>query len=83
MLFAYFGPETMLPLASVLATVVGAVLMFGRASFRLALMPFQWVMKKGKSPSTAAMRGPTAWRRGKATSTAESTSPNRETAGEA
>jgi hypothetical protein len=30
MLFAYAGPETMLPIASVLAGVVGVVMMFGR-----------------------------------------------------
>ncbi len=31
MLFAYVGPETMLPLASILAGVVGVLLMFGRS----------------------------------------------------
>ncbi len=30
MLFAYVGPETMLPLASILAGAVGVLLMFGR-----------------------------------------------------
>ena len=30
MLFAYIGPETMLPLASILTGVVGVALMFGR-----------------------------------------------------
>jgi hypothetical protein len=35
-LFAYFGPETLLPMTSVVATVVGIVLMFGRNAFRLA-----------------------------------------------
>jgi hypothetical protein len=30
MLFAYIGPDTMLPLASVFAGIVGVVLMFGR-----------------------------------------------------
>src|SRR4051794_39626 len=34
-LFAYFGPETMLPLTSVVATVVGIFMMFGRTSLRL------------------------------------------------
>ena len=34
-LFAYFGPETMLPLTSVVATVVGVFLMLGRNTFRL------------------------------------------------
>jgi hypothetical protein len=30
MLFAYFGPETMMPVASVVAAAVGVVMMFGR-----------------------------------------------------
>jgi hypothetical protein len=30
MIFAYFGPETMMPVASVFAAAVGVVLMFGR-----------------------------------------------------
>jgi hypothetical protein len=30
MLFAYVGPETMMPVASVLAAVAGVVMMFGR-----------------------------------------------------
>ena len=30
MLFAYFGPETMMPVASIFAAAVGVVLMFGR-----------------------------------------------------
>jgi hypothetical protein len=34
-LFAYFGPESMLPLTSVVATAVGVFLMFGRNSIRL------------------------------------------------
>jgi hypothetical protein len=31
-LFAYFGPETTLPLLSLIATVTGALLVVGRAS---------------------------------------------------
>jgi hypothetical protein len=30
MVFAYFGPETMMPIASVIAASVGAVLFFGK-----------------------------------------------------
>jgi len=33
-LYAYLGPETMLPLASVIAGIVGAFMMFGRNTFR-------------------------------------------------
>ena len=34
MLLAYFGPETYLPMTSLLATIGGFVLMFGRVSLR-------------------------------------------------
>jgi hypothetical protein len=30
MLFAYFGPETMMPVASIIAAAAGVVMMFGR-----------------------------------------------------
>ena len=30
MLFAYFGPETMMPVASIFAAAVGVVMLFGR-----------------------------------------------------
>ncbi|GIW88207.1 MAG: hypothetical protein KatS3mg108_2531 [Isosphaeraceae bacterium] len=30
MLFAYFGPETVMPLASIVAAIAGAALMFWR-----------------------------------------------------
>ena len=30
MIFAYFGPETMMPVASIFAAAVGVVMMFGR-----------------------------------------------------
>ena len=36
MIFAYFGPDTVLPLTSALAAVVGVALMFGKQTFRLA-----------------------------------------------
>ena len=38
MIFAYFGPETVLPVTSILAAAVGGVMMFGRTSLRFALM---------------------------------------------
>jgi hypothetical protein len=34
LILAYIGPETILPIASALASVVGAVLMFGRRLWR-------------------------------------------------
>jgi hypothetical protein len=33
MLFAYIGPETMMPVASIVAAVTGVVMMFGRSIF--------------------------------------------------
>lgn len=33
-LFAYFGPETVLPATSIIATIVGVILMLGKSSIR-------------------------------------------------
>jgi len=33
-LFAYFGPETVLPATSIIATILGVVLMMGKNSIR-------------------------------------------------
>jgi hypothetical protein len=38
MLFAYIGPDTLLPLTSVVATAAGVVLMFGRNSVRYSVL---------------------------------------------
>jgi hypothetical protein len=35
-IFAYFGPETMFPLTSIVAACAGAVMMFGRGLMRFA-----------------------------------------------
>jgi hypothetical protein len=35
MLFAYFGPETMMPVASIIAATVGVAMMFGRNVYTL------------------------------------------------
>jgi hypothetical protein len=35
-IFAYLGPETMLPMTSAVAGVAGVVMLFGRGSFRWA-----------------------------------------------
>jgi hypothetical protein len=37
LIFAYFGPETFLPLTSIVAAVVGVVMMFGRNTIRFVL----------------------------------------------
>jgi hypothetical protein len=38
MLFAYLGPDTVLPLTSAVAAVLGVVLMFGRQVNRIVLL---------------------------------------------
>jgi hypothetical protein len=38
MLLAYIGPDTLLPMTSVVATVVGVLLMFGRNSVRYSAL---------------------------------------------
>jgi hypothetical protein len=46
MIFAYFGPETTLPLASVLAGILGVLMMFGRAASRLLARPLRVLLRK-------------------------------------
>jgi hypothetical protein len=38
MLFAYFGPETVLPATSMIAAVAGCLLMFGKQAGRVAAL---------------------------------------------
>lgn len=58
MLFAYFGPETTLPFASVLATIVGFVLMFGRVTLRLIQVAARRVWRTiGPGPRKTAKHG--------------------------
>jgi len=55
MMLAYLGPETMLPVTSVLAGVLGFVMMFGRKAFHLVLGLFR---KKSTTAPTTRARGP-------------------------
>jgi hypothetical protein len=60
-LFAYFGPETVLPVTSVVATVLGIVMMFGKNTFRFIL---QW--RKAERPTSqthTAGQKPHFWQR--------------------
>ena len=52
MLFAYIGPETMMPVASVIAAVTGVVLMFGRNVVQFGRSMFRgiWPKSKPKAP---------------------------------
>ncbi len=43
MLFAYFGPETMLPVASVITGIVGVVLMCWRGIVQVARDIFRFI----------------------------------------
>lgn len=57
MLYAYLGPDTFLPLTSILATVAGATLMFGRIilqAFRTGLSRLG--VKRGRRPAAARGR---------------------------
>lgn len=49
MLFAYFGPETVMPIASILAAVGGAFLMFGRNILYFFKRMFRGVVSKRTS----------------------------------
>jgi hypothetical protein len=44
--FLYFGPETILPLASVIAAIVGVILMFWRYLFSLGRKFFRVLFKR-------------------------------------
>jgi hypothetical protein len=58
MLLAYVGPETVLPLTSTLAAVLGVVLMFGRQAGRLALGVCRRVVSGGNDRASAPHRPP-------------------------
>jgi hypothetical protein len=51
MLFAYFGPEVVLPVASVVAGAIGFVMMVGRAPFRFAARGLRAVRRAWKKKS--------------------------------
>lgn len=55
-LFAYFGPETTLPLASAVAAVVGVVLTVGRLGYATVV---RWVrLTKSRLFGVAARKSP-------------------------
>ncbi len=56
MILAYLGPETLLPLTSILAAVAGGVLMFGRNLTRLVVGGLRMIARKAKGESTPAGR---------------------------
>lgn len=57
MFLAYFGPETMMPMTSVLAVVAGVFMMLGRQAFTLIRVAFRKLgrlvgLVKAPAPST-------------------------------
>jgi len=52
-LLAYFGPETVLPVTSIIATVVGVVMMLGKGSA-------YWVIARCKAVVNFCLRRPPA-----------------------
>ena len=48
MLFAYFTPEVVLPVASVFAAAFGFLMMLGRAPFRFAARGIRWMLRGRK-----------------------------------
>lgn len=63
-IFAYLGPETLLPMTSVLAAAAGVVLMFGRNSFRFVARVLRalWsVPSRARTPmGPHVIKGPTS-----------------------
>ncbi len=53
---AYFGPEFLLPVSSVVATIIGIVMMLGQGSLRFMLQFFRRVFRRRKR--VAAVRHP-------------------------
>jgi hypothetical protein len=65
MIFAYFGPETTLPLSSTLACVLGVAMVFGRQFVRFASLLLRGVFRKVGIGKQTPMDP--AWRRSGAT----------------
>lgn len=67
MIFAYFGPDNILPITSIIATAVGFFMMFGRRSlqflgsflvFKSARQPRTPVIGKPHAPATTKSQSP-------------------------
>jgi hypothetical protein len=56
LVFAYFSPETFLPVTSIIATVLGVIMMFGRTTFRLTVQFGRRLLRK--ETATTAMKEP-------------------------
>lgn len=56
----YLGPDSMLPLASMLAAVAGFFLIFWRYITKFVKKVFRWIMRKPEETSPPAVSEPTA-----------------------
>ena len=56
---AYFGPETVLPVTSIVATVIGVVMMMGRSSLRWTFDALKraalFCFRRGSTPADASI----------------------------
>ena len=53
MLFAYLGPETMLPMTSIVAGAIGFLMMFGRNVWSMAKRVVRWATSRRSAGSNA------------------------------
>lgn len=60
-LFGYFGPETVLPVTSIIATIAGLAMMFGRHTLRLIVSCGRLILTgkfRKSADATNTYRGP-------------------------
>jgi hypothetical protein len=72
LILAYFGPETVMPLTSIMATTAAVVLMFGKGMLRFVAYSVRRVTFRGRHGQ--AVTGPhfeLGWRRRRKTSAAK------------
>jgi hypothetical protein len=55
---AYFSPETVLPLSSILATIAGCALMIRRSSVRFAVRAFRAALRRWRRRPIAQTKPP-------------------------
>jgi len=64
LIFAYFGPETVLPVTSIVATVVGVFMMMGKTSLYWMLSSvkraFRFCLRRGPETPTQTPHATTA-----------------------
>jgi hypothetical protein len=58
LIFAYFSPETLLPVTSIVATVIGVVMMFGKTMFRLTLSALRSILRRPAQARAQVLNGP-------------------------